>query len=64
MRITRIDPDDAEAVAGYVAVRNAVSAVDAPWLHPMTPRGVAADLTVGWDGEPDVLYLGVEDGVP
>ncbi len=63
MEISRIDPDDADAVAAYVEVRNAVSATDAPWLHPMTAAAVVADLVTGWDGEPDTLYLGIEDGV-
>ena len=64
MEITRIDADDADAVAAYVEVRNAVSAVDAPWLIPMSARGVVGDLVHGWDGEPDTGYLGVEDGLP
>lgn len=55
-----MDPGDPAAVAAYVEVRNAVSAVDAPWLHPMTARGVVADMTHGWDGEPDTLYVGIE----
>lgn len=64
MEISRIDPNDADAADAYADVRNAVSAVDAPWLHPFSARSVLADMTHGWDGEPDTLYLGVEDGVP
>ena len=63
MEIRLLDPDD-EAVASYVEVRNAVSAVDSPWAHPFTTRGVALALRYGWDGEPDLAFLGTEDGVP
>jgi RimJ/RimL family protein N-acetyltransferase len=62
--ITRVDPADAEAVAAVVGVRNAVNAADAPWLLPKTVRSVTADLTWGWDGEPDTCFLGVVDGAP
>ena len=64
MEITRVDPADRAAVEAYVAVRNAVSAADAPWLHPMTESSAVGDLRYGWDGEPDTAYLGVEDGAP
>jgi GNAT superfamily N-acetyltransferase len=64
MDIARVDPADPAAIAAYVAVRNAVSAVDAPWLHPMTAPGAVGDLTWGWDGEPDTAYLGLEGDVP
>lgn len=64
MDITRIDPADGDAVAAYVAVRNAVSAADAPWLHPMTSHSATADLVHGWDGEPDTAYLVVVEGTP
>jgi len=64
MEISRVDPADLQAVEAYVSVRNAVNAHDAPWLHAMTTRGAVADLTYGWDGEPDVGFLGVEDGEP
>ena len=62
MDITRVEPADAEAVAAYVAVRNAVNSHDAPWLPPNTVRSTVADLTVGWDGEPSFAWLGSEDG--
>jgi len=64
MDITRIDPQDVEAVAAAVDVRNAVNAHDAPWLPINTVRSTTADLTVGWDGEPSFGWLGTEDGVP
>jgi len=64
VEITQVDPADAEAVAGVVDVRNAVNAADAPWLLPKTLRSMTADLTWGWDGEPDTGYLGRVDGQP
>jgi GNAT superfamily N-acetyltransferase len=64
VEIRRVDPADAETVAAYVLVRNAVNAQDAPWFPPHSVRGVVNDLTWGWDGEPDTAYLGLEDGVP
>jgi GNAT superfamily N-acetyltransferase len=64
MEISRIDPADPGSVEGYVSVRNAVNAHDAPWLHPSTLHSGTADLTHGWDGEPDTAYLVVEAGAP
>ncbi len=64
MEIARIDPEDEAGAAAYAEVRNAASDVDAPWLHHFSARSVLADMTHGWDGEPDVLFLGVEDGTP
>ena len=64
MEIARVDPADAGTVAHVVAVRNAVNAADAPWLLPKTVRSVTADLTWGWEGEPDTAYLGAVDGQP
>lgn len=63
MEIVPVDPADVAVVEAYVAVRNAISAVDAPWLHPSTPLGMAANLRHGWDGEPDLAFIGTEDGV-
>jgi GNAT superfamily N-acetyltransferase len=64
MDITQFGPDDADAIAAYVEVRNAVSAADSPWVHPLTARSVEGDLRHGWDGEPDLAFLGTEHGVP
>lgn len=64
MEITRVDPADDESVAGVLAVRNAVNAHDAPWFPPHTTRGVVADLTWGWDGEPDTVFLARVGGEP
>jgi GNAT superfamily N-acetyltransferase len=63
LQITPVDPADPAVVLAYVGVRNAVSAVDAPWLHPMTLHSATCDLTYGWDGEPDTAYLATEDEV-
>lgn len=62
MDIRQFGPDDAEDVAAYVDLRNAVQAVDAPWVHPMTVRQAVGAFRHGWDGEPDTPFLGVEDG--
>ncbi|GAB3263969.1 GNAT family N-acetyltransferase [Nocardioides dilutus] len=62
MDIRQFGPDDAEDVAAYVELRNAVQAVDAPWVHPMTVRQAVGAFRHGWDGEPDIPFLGVEDG--
>jgi GNAT superfamily N-acetyltransferase len=63
MDIRPFGPDDAEDVAAYVALRNAVQAADSPWEHPTTFRQAAGAFRHGWDGEPDTPFLGVEGGV-
>lgn len=62
MQITRFGPDDAAAVQEWVALANAVSAVDAPWQHPATPTTVEGRFRHGWDGEPATPYLARIDG--
>lgn len=57
MELREVDPADEAAVAAYVAIGNAVRAVDSPWSHPLTERGVALELVHGWDGEPDRAFL-------
>jgi GNAT superfamily N-acetyltransferase len=64
MEIRRFGPDERPEVAAYVEVHNAVSAVDAPWEHPMTLHGADGRLRHGWDGEVDTPYLGLVDDVP
>lgn len=64
MDIRQFGPDDAEDLAAYVELRNAVLAVDAPWVHPTTLRQAAGAFRHGWDGEPDLGFLGVVDGTP
>lgn len=60
--ITRVDPADEGAVASLLAARNAVNAHDAPWFPPTTTRAIVADLTWGWDGEPDTVFLARVEG--
>jgi RimJ/RimL family protein N-acetyltransferase len=62
MELREVDPADADAVATYVALVNAVRAADSPWSHPLTERGTALDLVHGWDGEPDRAFLLHADG--
>lgn len=64
MDIRRFTPEDRDRLAGWVAVTNAVRAHDAPWDHAVTESRARGDLTHGWDGEPDVPFLGTLDGVP
>jgi GNAT superfamily N-acetyltransferase len=64
MDIAPFGPDDAAALAAYVGLRNAIQAVDSPWVHPMTPRQAEGHFRHGWDGEPDTPFLGTEDGQP
>jgi GNAT superfamily N-acetyltransferase len=62
MDIAPFGPDDADAIAAYVELRNAVQAVDAPWVPPMTTHQAVGAFRHGWDGEPDTPFLGVENG--
>lgn len=64
MEIAPFGPDDTEAVAAMVAIRNAIVVADSPWMHPTTVRELEGNLRHGWDGEPDLPLLGTEDGVP
>jgi len=64
MEILRLAPDDAERLAQYVEIANAVRAADSPWLHPTTVTWTAGRFRYGWDGEVDIPFLGLVDGVP
>jgi GNAT superfamily N-acetyltransferase len=64
MEISRFGPEDVERLTPYVAVRNAVRAADSPWLRPLTLAEEQGELRHGWDGEPDLPFLGTVDGVP
>ncbi|MDO9456274.1 GNAT family N-acetyltransferase [Nocardioides sp.] len=64
MDIRRFDPDDGDAVRGWAAVRTASSAHDAPWEHEPTEHFTLGQLRHGWDGEPQVPFLGTVGGVP
>ncbi len=52
MDIVPLLADDVDLVAGVVAVENAASALDAPWVHPATTPRFQARLRYGWDLEP------------
>jgi GNAT superfamily N-acetyltransferase len=62
--ILRFGPDDTEQVAAYVDIVNACSAVDSPWVHPLTVRGADGRLRYGWDGEVETPFLGLVDDRP
>lgn len=62
MEIRRFTADDADDVRAALEVVNVASAVDTPWEPPELPEHFDAQLRHGWDGEPDVPYLGTVDG--
>ena len=62
MEIRRFTPDEADAVSAALQVVNAVSLVDSPWEPPELLEHFEAQLRHGWDGEPEVPYLGTVDG--
>jgi GNAT superfamily N-acetyltransferase len=64
MILEQVDPDDAVAIADFVAVTNAVRAADSPWEHPMTAHQTVGELRLGWDGEPSLGFVARVDGVP
>lgn len=59
VKLTQLDPDrlDPRDVAGAVAVYEAARRVDTPHKVPMTAAYWAADLRVGWDGDPSTAYV-------
>jgi GNAT superfamily N-acetyltransferase len=64
MEILGFGPDDTEQLAHYVELTNAVRAADSPWSHPATMKGTERRFRYGWDGEVDLPFLGLSDGVP
>jgi GNAT superfamily N-acetyltransferase len=64
MDVRRFDADDTAALAAWVDVHNAAEAVDAQWQPPLTHLQAEGDVRYGWDGEPDVPFLGCVDGEP
>jgi GNAT superfamily N-acetyltransferase len=64
MEIHRFGPDDGDRLQQYVEVVNAARATDSPWVHPATLRSEEGNFRHGWDGEVDVPYLALADGVP
>lgn len=62
MEIVELSPDDREAVRRYVAVANAVRAVDSPFEHPLTEHQAEGSFRYGWDLDPALPYLMTVDG--
>ncbi len=62
MEVRRFDADDRAAIAAWVDVHNAAEALDAPWQPPFTVHRAEGDIRFGWDGEPDIPFLGGADG--
>jgi len=64
VEITRLSPDDEVGCADAVSLMNAAAKLDCPEALLPTPRGYAANLKHGWDGDPAQAYLARdEDGV-
>jgi GNAT superfamily N-acetyltransferase len=55
--IERVQPEDTAACAEAAALLTATASVDCPAAVPPTPRGFAADLRHGWDGDAGEAYL-------
>jgi len=64
MEIRRFSPDDDAELAAFVDVTNAASAVDSPWVHPLTLHAADGRLRYGWDGEVEAPFVGYADGAP
>ncbi len=64
MELLRFGPDDVDHVAAYADIMTAARAVDSPWQPAMTPKRADGRLRYGWDGEVEVPFLGLVDGVP
>jgi GNAT superfamily N-acetyltransferase len=62
MELRQFGPDDAVAIRDCVRVRNAVRGLDSPWVHPLTEVELTGHLRWGWDLEPDIPFLVVDDG--
>jgi GNAT superfamily N-acetyltransferase len=64
MDIVELSPEDLDPamVAQAVEVENAVRAVDSPWVHPSTVRGMEGRIRFGWDLEPGRYFLGLDRG--
>jgi GNAT superfamily N-acetyltransferase len=64
VEITRLSPDDEVGCADAVALMSAAAKLDCPEALLPTPRGYAAHLKYGWDGDPGQAFLARdEDGV-
>ena len=61
VEVARDEPQP-ELVEGLVALQNATSAADAPWLNPYTPTSFSGIVRFGWDLEPARHFAGLVDG--
>jgi GNAT superfamily N-acetyltransferase len=57
MDISEVSPDDSATCAEVVAVLEAAYGADCPGATAPTPRGYAASLRYGWDGDPGKGYV-------
>ncbi|MGL5808717.1 MAG: GNAT family N-acetyltransferase [Nocardioides sp.] len=62
VRIREYGAGDGGLVEAVVAVRNAARAWDAPWAHHETPTFWSATLSHGWDGDPPLGFVALQDG--
>lgn len=62
MELRTFGPDDLDDVRRRVEVLNATAAVDSPWDHPATLSDEQGYLRFGWDKEPMLAFVAVEDG--
>jgi GNAT superfamily N-acetyltransferase len=64
MEILPFGPDDTERLAQYVEVVTAARAADSPWQRPPTVHSEEGRFRHGWDGEVEMPFVAVDDGVP
>ncbi|GAA3683992.1 GNAT family N-acetyltransferase [Nocardioides ginsengisoli] len=62
MEIVPFGPDDADALATWTDLVNAIDEADAPWQRSTSPRGADARWRHGFDGEPGTPHLARVDG--
>ena len=61
MRIEEVLPEDRVTVQAIVTLMNAVSAADAPWVHPMTVTKQVGTMRHGWQGEAPRCFAARDD---
>jgi GNAT superfamily N-acetyltransferase len=59
--IIELEPAAVDLVEGFADLENEAIAVDAPWFHPATVRGVQSRLRYGFDLEPGRFFVAVHD---
>lgn len=60
MDLLEFGPDEADAIKTFVALRNSVADVDAPWSHRQTPYRVEMEMRHGFDGEVGRYFLATD----